>query len=192
MTENTAPATEEFSFDDWFGDARLPERSTDVIVRADLVARLEALQRRIEEAPAYDETSLGEESLEDQYAALLEEFLASRVTLYMRAVPHEEQRQLRDSLGPQLPTNASDKKKQERLRLLGATTLAASLVGIARGDGPRQVANFTAADIIQLEEKLGQAQMSKVNAAFAAACNELPQVSADFLPRSSGKGNTQE
>lgn len=202
MTENTAPTADDFNFDDWFGDTRLPERSVDVFTRADLVSQLEALQRRIEEEGRADaavaEASLGDDNdspladLVAEYATVLEQFLASKVTLYMRAVPHEEQRTIRDSYGPQLPKSASDKSRLERLRLVGAGTLAASVAGISRGDGPRQPANFTDAQIIQLEDKLGAAQMGRVNATFTQACNELPTVSADFLPKSSGPASTQE
>lgn len=201
MTENTAPTVAEFSFDDWFGDVRLPERSADVFTRADLVGTLEALQRRIEEEGAADtalaEASLGDDdasevaALVEEYTTVLEQFLASKVTLFMRAVPSEEQRAIRDSYGPQLPKSASDKSKLERMRLVGAGTLAASAVGISRADGPRQPASFTDEQIIQLEDKLGAAQMGKVNAAFTQACNELPTVSADFLPKSSGQASTQ-
>lgn len=202
MTENTAPAAAAFDFDEWFGETRLPERSVDVFTRADLVGQLEYLQRRIEEESKADaavaDASLGDDNatvtaeLVEEYTRVLEQFLASKVTLFMRAVPHEEQRQIRDSYGPQLAKNASDKKKMERMRLIGAGTLAVSVAGISRADGPRQPAAFTDEQIIKLEDKLGAPQMGKVNAAFTAACNEQPIVSADFLPKSSGPASTRE
>lgn len=184
-----------FNFQDWFGGASLPRESADVYTRGDLVGRINYLTRRIEEAQrvaaaAPEEGALGEESategLLDEYTTLLEEFAASRVTVYVRALELPERRKVRKA------HDAAMKSKTEGDEGFVIRMIAASVVGVqAPGQDDVTPAKFTVPQAKELYTKIGEAQMALLFQAQQQATNAAPRVSADFLPKPSGPESGQ-
>lgn len=178
-----------FDFNSWFGGAGLPEESADVYTKGNLVGRINYLTRRIEEAQRVaaagaDEASVGEETgteeLEAELTALLEEFAASRVTVYLRALELPERRKIRKQ------HEAALKSKTEGDEGFVIRSVAAAIVGLqAAGQETRTEVRMSAAQVKDLYSKIGEAQMAQLFQAQHTATNAIPRVSADFLQKPS-------
>lgn len=183
-------AAQKFDFNSWFGGASLPQESADVYLRGDLVARMNYLGRRVEEAQriaaaAPEEESLGEdngiEALVEEYAELLETFAASRVTIYLRALEKPERVALRKAHDAALVAG------QEGDEGFVIRTVAQSIVGLqAPGQTERTDVRMQVGQVKELYSKIGEAQLALLFQAQQQATNAVPTVSADFLLTSSG------
>lgn len=184
-------AAQKFDFDSWFGKAALPVESADVYTRGDLVGRINYLTRRIEEeqriaaAGADSEASLGEatvaEDLTEEYAALLQEFADSRVTVYLRALEKPERVKLRKA------HDAALKAGQEGDEGFVIRSVAQSIVGLqAHGQTERTDVRMQVGQVKDLYSRIGEAQMAHLFEAQQTATNAIPRVSADFLQKPSG------
>lgn len=187
------PISEEaknFDFNSWFGGASLPEESADVYTKGNLVGRINYLTRRIEEeqrvaAAGVDEASVGEENsveaMTEELTGLLEEFAASRVTVYLRALEKPDRVKIRKA------HDAAQKGGVEGDEGFVIRTVAASVVGLqAPGQETRTDVRMSVGQVQDLYSKIGEAQMALLFQAQQTATNSAPRVSADFLQKSSG------
>lgn len=177
MTEETAPleAPEDFDVDSWLTDAKRPERSVTVYKRADLIADLDDLERRIENAEraAEEEESLGSDTktLEAEYLEKLTEFHASALAVRVKGLTKEEMDTIR----------ADAKANNENDAQLGRRLVSAALVSPKIGvDGLERMANA-----------IGDAQMTLIVNAYQLATMKAPVVTVPFSLRSSGRDGTQ-
>lgn len=185
-----------FDFDSWFGGAALPEESADVYTRGDLMGRINYLTRRIEEAQrvaaaGVEESAAGEESpaeeLEAELTGILEEFAASRVTVYLRALEKPERVTLRKQHESALKSGTVGDED------FAIRTVAASVVGLqAPGQEKRTDVRMSVAQVKDLYSRIGEAQMALLFAAQQTATNAAPVVRADFLQKSSGPADGPE
>lgn len=176
MTENTtepAVTPEDFDFDAWLSDAKRPERSVTVYKRADLLADLDALERRIEEAksvPEEDQSLVDStDTLEREYEALAQQFHDSGITIRVKGLTQDE-------------IDVISKKAKEEKRTeseIGRLQIEAALVS------PK----LTFDQLGKLSQAVGDAQMSKIVNAYQLATLQQPEVTVPFSRRSSGQGN---
>ena len=162
---------ETFDLDAWIDGAERTVRAVTVYQKAGLIADLDALAARIENAEreeAVDGPGMGGGSgrLRAEYAKLAEQFKASALTVRMKALTVDEK---------------ADIEKAHKDDT-GAHILAASMVEPA----------ITAEQILKLEKAIGNAQFRLIIQAYNRACEDEPTVSADFLPKSSGQGSSDE
>lgn len=179
-------STEEFSITDWLMGAKLPEESVTLYQRADLVAEIQDLERRIEveskaaEADRINEDSLGSRSpvraLQDELQALLEQFAGSKLTVYVRALPGPERKALRKD----------SEAAEEDAVAFGYRALSKAIVAVKGPDGIRKPVHMERGHLEQLELRIGSPQMKLLLDAYRMATNGIPTVSADFLPATSG------
>ena len=163
----------EFDLDAWIDGAERPARSVTVYQKAGLIAELDALAERIENAEADEsaemvyERSIGEQSesqrLRKEYAKLAQKFHDSALVITLEGRDDAEKREL---------TKANH----------GLTGTQMGYVVIADAI---QSPKFTAAQLEKLAGKIGELQFDRIIAQFHKACSELPAVSADFLPKRS-------
>lgn len=161
MTET--PQT--FDLDAWIADAERPTRSVTVYQRAGLLADLDELAERISNAEDddIDGPSAGGGSLRSQYAKLAQQFHDSALTIRIEGRTERE----REDVVLRVPGLTPEQR--------GAVVLADAIVS------PR----FTPGQVEKLAAKLGEVQFSRIVTRFHEACNDLPVVSADFLPKHS-------
>lgn len=200
MTENTAPVNKSFDVEDWLLDAKLPHESVDVFKAGELPAEAKAIQRQLEVERSLenvDRTSADVSrfaELERRYIQVVGAWAASKITIYVSAIPPEKMRELRVE---------HDAKHEDMIdkalanEIFGYTLLAKCIVGVAETGvkytdedgapalyGPVSWASNT---IRGMAKKLGPAQMSLLIAARQNAQNALPTVDADFLRKNSGQ-----
>lgn len=180
------PNPNDFDFADWFGDADVPEESCDVFTGTNLVGEINALQRQIEEDDrARDvEASLGEEMspAEEKLAGLLEEYLASKRTVFIKGLTQGERTKLR---GQHEASKSGDEDFPRRC-------LSASIVALRRPGGQRTPTKLTLGAVEKLHAQIGDGQMTKLFQTYQQATSGIPAVDADFLLRRSGPANTEE
>lgn len=207
MTETTtsAPSTG-FDMDTWLFDAELPQQSATVFKAGRLPAEAGALKEAIEiERGLLDqESSAAEKSklkkLEARYAAILQEWLDSKITVYVTAIDKEKMRRMREA-----HTKATEGMEPAVANeLFGYELLAAAIIGIAEPgkeyvdeDGkpsPFGPVKLKTKQLRGMEKKIGSTQMQLIIAARQTAQSGLPEVDADFLLESSGpnEGATQD
>lgn len=176
---------ETFDLGAWLTDAKLPEQSATVYQRADLIGELADLERRIrnEAEVAPGEAPAGGSSLVQAYRKLAAQFEASKLTVYVQAIPDDRQQEIAEGVGDPLPKDASQKDKQQRMRAIGYAVLAEAIIGMAAGSTPRRSVHLEPEHIGELEAKIGSAQLHAINTAWVRACKELPSVDADFLQK---------
>lgn len=165
---------QDFDVDAWLADAERPARSVTVYQRAGLIADLDALAERIENAEGeeVDGPSMGggAGALRAKYADLARKFHDSALTIRVQSLTNQEQAELlKDVEGGSLDDR-------------GAVVLAEAIVS------PK----MTAAQVLRLNKVIGDAQFSRVLDAWNSACREAPEVSADFLPKRSTQGDGGE
>jgi hypothetical protein len=156
---------QDFDIDAWLEDAERPARSVTVYQKAGLIAELDALAERIENAEdeEVDGPSAGGGSLRSQYARLAKQFHDSALTIRIEG--------------------RSEAEKQEIAKanpdLNGAQMAYAVLADAITSP------KFTPTQFERLVHKLGDAQYGRIIGRFHEACTEIPSVSADFLPSAS-------
>jgi len=158
---------QEFDFDAWLDGADRPQRSVTVYQKAGLIADLDALAVRIEHAEPDDEVDGpsmggGVRKLRAEYARLAQEFHDSALTIRVKGHDDDEKRVFAES-------HKGDAQS------LGNLVLADAF--LEPKIKPEQVE--------KLEKAIGQAQFRLITAAYMSACDEVPVVSADFLPKPS-------
>lgn len=166
---------QDFDFDAWLDGADRPQRSVTVYQKAGLIADLDALAVRIEHADGEDEVdgpsmAGGAQKLRAEYAKLAEQFHNSALTIRVQGLDEDERLAIQKA-NPELEG-----------RPLTYKILAEALVS------PKA----TPAQVEKLKGRIGEAQFVGILAAFHQANNEVPAVSADFLPKSSTRGDGDE
>jgi len=156
---------QDFNLDAWLEDAERPARSVTVYQKAGLIADLDALQERIENAEdeEVDGPSAGGGSLRSQYAKLAKQFHDSALTIRLEGRSDAEKR---DLLAPHKDLTGAK---------AGYIVIADAI----------QSPKVTPAQLEKLAGKIGEAQFDRIIARFHEACTEIPAVSADFLPKRS-------
>lgn len=166
---------ETFDLDAWLEDAERPEHAVTVYQKAGLIADLDVLAARIEAADEDDEVDGpsmggGVGKLRAQYEALAKQFHDSALTVRVQSLTQDEQKAI------------LEENKGLDAAELGRLILSRALVHpVATPDQLRK-----------LNAVVGDAQFNRILQAFYQACGEVPAVSADFLPKSSGLGSSDE
>ena len=171
---------QDFDLDAWIDGVERPARSVTVYRSAGLIAELDALAERIENAEADEsadlnyERSIGEQpesyKLRKEYAKLAQQFHESALTLCIEGRDEAEKREIAKA-NPDL-----DGTQMAYVVLADAIT------------SPK----FTPAQFEKMVTKLGEVQYARIIGRFHEACSEIPSVSADFLPRRSTPGDGGE
>ena len=163
---------QDFDFDAWLDGADRPERAVTVYQKAGLIADLDALEQQIlaaqdEEAEPEFERQLGSmtesQKLEREYRKLAQQFHDSALTIRVQGHSDEEKREF-----------LTDQPEGVVYRVL-ADAITSPIV--------------TADQVKRLEKKIGPAQFGLILQAYQKASTEIPAVSADFLPKSSTRGD---
>lgn len=169
---------ETFDVDAWLSGAKLPERSVEVYRRADLLAQMDGVIRRIEKAETDEglERSLGEganvTALREEYELLKEQFDESGLVVTVRAVTEAETADLNTRM------DAKEFTKEERpYHEIALASVSPKL---------------TVAQAKAMASKLGPAQVTKIWNAIWVATGDQPRVSPHFLPKRSGQETGQE
>jgi len=180
----------EFDFEAWIDDARLPEGSTTVYKRADLVAKIDHLARQIRvetDAQAGEKTSAGSAlltKLTKERQALMEAFARSEVTFYLRALPQSRIKEIVD----EHQIAEGDTREAELIKRvdLNRALLAESIVALESPTLEKRDIKLTLQLVATLEAKIGAAQLSKLLVKRQQVQSEAPAPDADFLPDASG------
>jgi len=156
---------QDFDIDAWLEDAERPARSVTVYQKAGLIAELDALAERIENAEdeEVDGPSAGGGSLRSQYAKLAKKFHDSALVIKLEGRSDAEKRDLLAAHKDLTGTQA------------GYVVIADAI----------QSPKITPAQLEKLAGKIGELQFDRIIARFHEACTEIPAVSADFLPSAS-------
>lgn len=160
---------QDFDLDAWLDGAERPARSVTVYQKAGLIADLDALEARILSADDEDvdgpSMGGGVGKLRAEYAKLAQQFHDSALTLRIEGRDHHERAKIAAGVEAQLRD---------------AAVLADAITSH----------KFTAEQVVRLVEKIGGAQAKLIVDRFTAASDEIPVVSADFLPKSSTREDT--
>jgi hypothetical protein len=156
---------QEFDIDAWLDDAERPARSVTVYQKAGLIADLDALEARIENAEdeEVDGPSAGGGSIRTQYAKLAKQFHDSALTIRIEGRSDDEKRDL----------------------LAGHKDMTGTQAGYVVIADAITWPKITAAQLEKLAGKVGEVQFNRIIERFHEACTEIPAVSADFLPKRS-------
>lgn len=201
MTENTAPdQSTSFDLEAWLFDAELPQQSATVFKAGRLPAEAGALKEAIEiERGRLDqESSAAEKSkvakLEARYAAVLQTWLDSKITIYVTAITPDALRELR----AKHETETAGMDRPVANEVFGFDLLAAAIIGIAEPgkeypdpNVPYEPVSWSRGQVRGLARRIGATQMDLILAARHTAQNGVPEVDADFLLESSGS-NTDD
>ena len=154
---------QDFDVDAWLDDAERPARSVTVYQKSGLIADLDALQVQIEneDGEEVDGPSMGGGSLRARYAELARKFHESALTIRIEG-----------------------RGEQERVRIAGAIEDPAMRGAAVLADAI-QYPKLTPAQVEKLATKIGDAQFQLIVDRFNEASEEVPSVSADFLPKHS-------
>jgi hypothetical protein len=165
---------QDFDIDAWLNDAERPAHSVTVYQKAGLIADLDRLGEQISNAEAeeVDGPSMagGAGAMRAKYAELTQKFHDSALTVRVQSLTQQEQIELAEG--------KDDLPMAER----GAIVLAAAIVE------PK----MTPAQVLRFNEVVGDVQFSMVLNAWQRACNDAPEVSADFLPKPSTRDDGGE
>jgi hypothetical protein len=162
----------EFDVDAWLNDAERPARSVTVYQKAGLIADLDALEQQIKNAndDDVDGPSMGGGigRLRSKYADVARKFHESALAIRIAGLNENER------------TRAAASATAPELR--GAAVLAEAI----------QSPTFTPEQVAKLAAKIGEAQFGLIVTRFNEVCEEVPSVSADFLPKPSTRGDGGE
>jgi len=165
---------QDFDFDKWLDDADRPERAVTVYQKAGLIADLDRLEAQISNADddEVDGPSMGGGvgKLRAEYAKVAKQFHDSALTLTVGGRSDDEKREFAAA--------NLDVKPEE----MGYAILADAI------SSPK----VTAAQVKRLEKKIGPAQFALIVTGFKSASEDVPSVSADFLPKPSTRGDGGE
>lgn len=149
---NDDPQTDD-SLDAWIASAQRTHRSVTIYRRADLIADLDDLDRRIQIARENDDQETVNE-LEPRWVQVATEFSESGLLVKVRGLHESEFRAIR----AQATVDGVDE------RTLGAMLMAAAIVEPA----------FTTEQLLRLEERVGEPQISRIVSAYLMASREQP------------------
>jgi len=164
---------QDFDFDKWLDDADRPERAVTVYQKAGLIADLDRLEQQIVNADdEVDGPSMGGGAgkLRAEYAKVAKQFHDSALTLTVGGRSDDEKREFAAA--------NLDVKPEE----MGYAILADAI------SSPK----VTADQVKRLEKKIGPAQFALIVSGFKSASEDVPSVSADFLPKPSTRGDGGE
>ena len=165
---------QDFDFDAWLDGAERPERAVTVYQKAGLIADLDRLAEQIGNADEDDvdgpSMSGGANKLRAEYAKVAQQFHDSALTFRVAGHDEDDKRAFADA------------NKGVKPAELGRIVLADAI------KSPK----ITPAQLERLQKKIGEAQFSRILTAYHQACNEVPTVSADFLPKPSTRGDGGE
>lgn len=166
---------QDFDLDAWLDGADRPQRSVTVYQKAGLIADLDALAEQIELAEAEEEVDGpsmggGAQKLRAEYAQLAKQFHDSGLKLRVKGHYDYEKIEFRAQ-----NEGLSDAD-------LGHVILADAIVS------PK----FTPAHVKKLEKVIGPGQFGLITETYRRASNEVPVVSADFLPKPSTQDDGDE
>lgn len=178
--EPDLPPPADFDVNAWVKGVRSTVRAVTLYQRADLLAEIEDLGRRleIEQRAAEDEDSLdGNQAneLAEQLEELYAEFVASGVTWKVEARSADWLTNVEKQVNKHRDSNGLS--KEARAELVTATQLADAVI---------QPTGVTIEHLETLRE-VSDAQYRRLVAAFLAACSQAPGVSVPFSQRPSGK-----
>ena len=158
---------QDFDFDKWLDDADRPERAVTVYQKSGLIAELDRLEALIVNADDEDvdgpSVGGGVGKLRAEYAKVAQQFHDSALTVTVGGRSDDEKREF---AAANLEVKPED---------LGYAILADAI------SSPK----VTPAQLKRFEKKVGPAQFGLILAAFRNASEEVPSVSADFLPKRS-------
>jgi len=163
---------QEFDLDAWIDGTERPVRSVTIYQKAGLLADLDALAEQIqnEEDEEVDGPSAGGGSLRAKYAKLAQQFHDSALTIRIEGRDEHE-------------------REAVVLRVPGLTPNQRGAVAIADAiTSPK----FTPEQLEKLAARIGEVQFSRIVTRYHEACTEMPEVSADFLPKPSTPGDGGE
>lgn len=171
---------QDFDFDAWLDDAERPERAVTVYQKSGLIADLDALEVQIqnaddaESAELVHERRLGEmtesQRLTAEYQKLAQQFHDSALTVRVGGRSDDEKREFAKAHLELKPVD------------LGYAILADAI------SEPK----VTGEQLKRFEKKVGPAQFGLILDAFKSASEDVPTVSADFLPKPSTRGDGGE
>lgn len=171
----TDVSPQDFDFDAWLDGAERPERSVTVYQKAGLIADLDRLAEQIEHADEDDDVdgpsmAGGVGRLRAEYARVAQQFHDSGLSIRIQALDEPEKLDMRKTNPDLSPTQ------------LGYLVISSAITS------PK----MTPAQLEKLEKRIGETQFNRVIAKFHEVCNEMPSVSADFLPKPSTQGDGGE
>lgn len=179
----------EFDFEAWIDDARLPEGSETVYKRADLVAKIDHLARQIRvetDATAGEKTSASPllASLRKEREKLMQDFAASEMTFYIRALPTERIKAI-VAEHPEVKSEDKDVALAAQVSI-NRQLLAESIVALESPRLEKRDITMTVPLVATMEAKIGAAQLAKLLVKRTEVQSEAPTPDADFLPGASG------
>lgn len=160
---------QDFDVEAWIEGVERPERGVTVFQKAALLADLDLLAEKIQHAEAAEDlepalAEVGEaRRLRARYAELAQQFHDSGVQFRVRGMDDHEKRALRLA-NPDLEPSE-----------FGYLVFSEAIVS------PK----LTPAQVKKLEANLGETQFGCIAEKFYEASREMPEVSADFLPKPS-------
>lgn len=162
---------QEFDLDAWIDGADRPSRAVTVYQKAGLIADLDRLAERIsnaDETEDVDGPSMGGGvgKLRAEYQRIAQQFHDSALTIKVQGHSDEEKREF-----------LADQPEGVVYRVLADAITS-----------PKA----TAEQVKRIEKKIGPAQFGLILSAYQQASTEIPAVSADFLPKSSTRGDGGE
>ena len=165
---------QDFDLEAWLDDADRPERAVTVYRKAGLIAEMDILAQKIQNA---DEEEVdgppmggGVGKLRGDYAKLAQQFHDSALTVRVQSRTMKERLEL-EKANPGLDTEG-----------IGFVVLADAI------KSPKA----SASQLEKMKTVIGEAQFRLIIRAFNSACDDLPEVSADFLPKPSTRGDGGE
>lgn len=184
MTDN--PTT--FDLDEWLADAHRPQRAVRVHGRADLIARLDELDRMIKVEQKVTERAVGDQtlaSLEREWEQVAEQFHASALEITVQALNSTDIKAVEDEVLALdgLPPKAKAKRREDATAdeqdRVGEALLAKAIV-----DPPMSVEQ-----VRKLKDRIGEPQLLRLVQAWRMAGTKDFEVSAPFSRASSTQGD---
>jgi len=165
---------QDFDFDKWLDDAERPERAVTVYQKSGLIAELDRLEAQISGADDDDvdgpSMGGGVGKLRAEYARIAKQFHDSALTVQVQGRSDDERREFAAS-------NLAVKPED-----LGYAILADAITS------PK----VTVEQVKRLEKKIGPAQFGLILSGYKSATEDIPSVSADFLPKPSTRDDGGE
>lgn len=165
---------QDFDVDAWLDDAERPARSVTVYQKSGLIADLDRLAEQIgnaEDDEDVDGPSMGGSTvsnLRGEYAKLAKQFHDSALVIRVEGRDQHERVKIASGV--------------KDIEMKDAAVLADAI----------QSPKFTPEQVIRLVEKIGGAQAKLLVDRFNEASEDIPAVSADFLPKPSTRGDGGE
>lgn len=189
-------------FNQWLNSGTVAQRSVDIYSRPDLFARYESLARQHEAAAAVEkagEKSLGSpgtEAIEAQMEELYQEWRASKMTWFIRALNASEIDEVRDASNypEELGKDASEEDKKafekaerEARDTSNVLTVAKAVVKIENPDGEVIRDHVSVDEMRAMRVQLGDTQVMRLVAAALVASTQEVEMPVPFSSRNSKK-----